>query len=89
MSLTTIARTAVMLLCLLVFAGCERKAGQTGQAGKTGQTDQTAAESEQVKTPAEYKAEADKQITQDNMSSELDSIEKEIDSDAAAAPTTP
>ncbi|MEN6337095.1 MAG: hypothetical protein ABFE01_22790 [Phycisphaerales bacterium] len=81
-----------MLLCLLVFAGCERKAGQTGQAGKTGQTDQTdqtAAESEQVKTPAEYKAEADKQITQDNMSSELDSLEKEIDSDAAAAPTTP
>jgi hypothetical protein len=81
MSLSTIARTVVMLLCLLVFAGCERKAGPTGQTSQKEQT--PAAETEQVKAPAEYKADADKQITQENMSSELDSLEKEIDADAA------
>lgn len=83
MSLSTIAKTVVMLLCLLVFAGCERKADQTGPSDQAGQT---AAETEEVKAPAEYKAEADKQITQENMSSELDSLEKEIDADATAAP---
>jgi len=68
-----------MLMCFLITTGCDRKADQKGQT--------PAAETEQVKTSAEYKAEADKEITEQNMDSELDSIEKEIDADAAA--TTP
>jgi len=74
MSLRSVARTIVLLTCLLNIAGCDRQTNQTGSAP---------AETEQVKTAEEYKAEADKQITEENMTSELDSLEKEIAADAA------
>lgn len=77
MSLRSIARTIVLLMCLMIIAGCDRQ---------TNQADSSPAETEQVKTAAEYKAEAEQQITEENMTSELDSLEKEIDADAATAP---
>lgn len=77
MLLRAVARTIVLLMCLMIIAGCDRQ---------TSQTDSSPAETEQVKTAAEYKAEADQQITEENMTSELDSLEKEIDADAATAP---
>lgn len=41
---------------------------------------------EPVKTADELKAEADKEITQENLASELDKMEAEIEADAAAEP---
>jgi len=38
---------------------------------------------ETPKTKAEFKAEADKEITEENMGDHLDSLEKEIDADTA------
>ncbi len=77
MSLRSVARTLVLLMCLMIITGCDRQ---------TSQTDSSPAETEQVKTAEEYKAEADQQITEENMTSELDSLEKEIDADAATSP---
>ncbi len=37
---------------------------------------------EQTKTAAEYKAEADKEITEENMSAELDQLEQNIEQEA-------
>lgn len=54
-------------MCLMIIAGCDRQ---------TSQTDSLPAETEQVKTAAEYKAEADQQITEENMTSELDRARK-------------
>jgi len=79
MSLRTVARTIVMLMCFLIAAGCDRKADQKGQT--------PAAETEQVKTSAEYKAEADKEITEQNMDQELDKLEKEVSAEADANQT--
>lgn len=39
---------------------------------------------ETPKTQAEFKDEADKEITEENMNEQLDSLEKEIDADTAA-----
>lgn len=39
---------------------------------------------EAVKTAAEFKAEAEKEITEENFESELERMEKEIEADAAA-----
>jgi len=60
----------VGILCVGVFGGCSKK------------TEQPPAQQEQVKTAAEYKAEADQEITEQNMDDELDKLEKDIDADA-------
>ena len=54
------------LVSLLCFVGC-KKSPETPP--------------ETAKTAEEYKAEAQKQITEDNMNSTLDSLEKEIKAD--------
>jgi len=53
----------VMLSCL-VTTGCKKKSSDT--------------ETEQVKTTAEYEAEAEQEIDSSNMAAELERIEKEV-----------
>ena len=59
----------VLLLSLSVGGGCKK------------QSDDTDIE---VKTDAEYKAEAEKEITEENMEDELSKLEESIDKDAVA-----
>jgi predicted small lipoprotein YifL len=73
MSFNALVKAVVVLLCLLVIAGCEPQ----GPAP---------AEQEQVKTAAEYKAEAEKEITEENMDQELAALEQAVDAEAAQTP---
>lgn len=57
-------------LCLLFVTGCAKKSQPP----------------EQTKTAAEYKAEADKEIKQENADQELDKLEKSITEEAAQEP---
>lgn len=76
MSLKTFVKVAVMLWCLVMIAGCKPKSQPQGSAP---------AEQEQVKTEAQYKAEAEKEVTAENANQELDSLEKEINAEDAQA----
>jgi hypothetical protein len=58
------------LLCFSLLSGCK------------GSSSESPAEQEAVKTEAEYKAEADKEINKDNMAEELDKIEKTMAQEA-------
>ena len=58
----------VTFVLLFGIAGCKKK------------TD----EAVQVKTPAEYKAKAEEEITEDNMEAELNKLEKELEADITA-----
>ncbi len=69
MSRTIIAICIAVMLSLLCATGCAKK--QTPPPT-------------QEKTAAEYKAEADKQITQENAPSELDKLQQDINKEAAA-----
>ena len=62
----------VLLLCLSVCGGCKK------------QSDETSADDAEVKTTAEYEAEAEKEITEENMEDELNKLEESIDQDSAA-----
>lgn len=73
MSFHAFVKASVVLLCLLIIAGCEPQ----GSAP---------AEQEQVKTASEYKAEAEKEITEANMEQELASLEQAIDAEATETP---
>lgn len=58
------------VLCLACLTGCKKDSSDT----------------ETVKTEAEYKAQADKEINTENMDEELAKIEKEVDQDLKEAP---
>jgi len=60
-------RWIVVMICILSVYGCARK---------------PAAQQEPTKTTAEYKAEADKQINEQNASQELAKLEQEVAADA-------
>lgn len=62
---------AVMVLAIAVIAGCKKETSPTVES------------TEPVKTAEEFKAEADKQITADNLDAELEKMEKDIESDLA------
>lgn len=64
----------IVMLCCLSLCGC------------ADHEQQTASQAEQTKTASEYKAEADEQITEENVSDELDKLEEEIDQEAAQQP---
>ena len=66
-----VAGLLVVMLCFVGLVGC----------GKT--SNEPAPAPEQTKTAAEYQAEADKEITEENMSDELDKLEQSIDEEAA------
>lgn len=62
---------AVMVLAIAVIAGCKKDTSPTVELN------------EPVKTAEEFKAEADRQITADNLDAELAKMEKEIEADLA------
>ncbi|HPC96684.1 MAG TPA: hypothetical protein PLU87_17190 [Sedimentisphaerales bacterium] len=49
-------------------------------------SNEPSAPAEQTKTAAEYKAEADKEITSENVEAELDKLEQEVDQEAGQEP---
>ena len=67
MSRLIVAMCVAVTLCLAFVTGCAKKSPPP----------------EQTKTAAEYKAEADKQITQENADKELDNLEKSIAEESA------
>lgn len=69
MSRTISAICIAVMLTLLCATGCAKKSQPPAP--------------EQTKTAAEYKAEADKQITQQNADAELSKIQQSVDADAA------
>lgn len=73
----TIISVVVGIFCIAILAGCSKKTEPTPAP----------APQEQTKTAAEYKAEADKQITEQNVDQELDKIEQEVSAEADANQT--
>ena len=61
---------ASLILCLTCLTGCREDSSDT----------------ETVKTEAEHKAQAEKEINAENMDEELEKIEKEIDRDLKEQP---
>ena len=61
----------VAMVCVLSMWGCAKK------------TTPPAAKQEPTKTAAEYKAEADKQINEQNASQELQKLEQSIDQESS------
>lgn len=74
-------------LCLVWMTGCAKK--QPAPARPPAPAPAPAPAQEQPKTEAEYKAEADKQITQQNAAQELDQLEKSVNEDAATEQAQP
>lgn len=74
MLLNRLIRWIVVLVCVLSVCGCSKKPASSS------------APSEPTKTPSEYKAEADKQITEQNASQELSKLEREVAADEANQP---
>jgi hypothetical protein len=66
MSPNTLVRWVAALVCVLGIWGCAKKAPAPRP----------------TKTAADYKAEADKQITEQNASQELDKLEQSINEEA-------
>ncbi len=65
-----LARWFVVMVLVLGIYGCEKK-------------NPPAPQEEPTKTAAEYKAEADKQINEQNAAQELSKLEQEVNADAA------
>lgn len=68
MRFNTLIRWIVVAVCLCGLCGCGGE---------------EPVQQEQTKTAAEYKAEAEKQITEENAEAELDKLEQSIDQEAA------
>jgi len=65
----------VAILCIGILGGCSKE------------KEPATVPEEPVKTAAEYKVEADKEITEQNMDQELDKLEKEVGAEADANQT--
>ena len=63
-----ILTASIGILLSFVIIGCKKKTQEPVQ----------------IKTEAEYQAEAEKEITDENMEAELDKLEKDVDADMAA-----
>ncbi|OHB68229.1 MAG: hypothetical protein A2Y77_01660 [Planctomycetes bacterium RBG_13_62_9] len=70
MRFNTLIRWLVVVACLWCVSGCPKETQQS-------------VPQEQTKTAAEYKAEAEKQITSENAEQEMDKLEQSIDAEAA------
>jgi predicted small lipoprotein YifL len=66
-----VAGWIAVALCLVCVAGCAKKSTPPTPPP------------EKTKTAAEYKAEADKQITQENADQELKKLEQSVDQETA------
>ena len=70
----TIVLIASLMLVALVLTGC----------GEDGKSEEGQAAQMPAKTVEQYRQEAEKEITAENVEDELTKLEKEIDADAAA-----
>ncbi len=64
----------IAILCLSYMGGCKKTSSETEN------------ELDVVKTEAEYKAEAEKEINEDNMAAELEKIERAMEQEAGQEP---
>ena len=64
---------AIVALAALALTGCKKESPKVPANPPT-------------KTAEEYKAEADKQITAENLDAEMDKLEKEVDTEAGTEP---
>jgi len=64
----------VAILCISYTGGCKKTSSET------------VAQQDVVKTEAEYKAEAEKEISEDNMAAELEKIERAMEQEAGQEP---
>jgi len=71
MSRMIVAACIAVTLCILCVTGCAKKSQPPAPAP------------EQTKSAAEYKAEAEKEIKDENASAELDKLQQSIDTEAA------
>jgi 4-hydroxy-3-methylbut-2-en-1-yl diphosphate synthase IspG/GcpE len=69
-----LVRWIVVMVCVLSAYGCAKKSNSP------------AAQQEPTKTAAQYKAEADKQINEQNASQELAKLEQEVAAEEANQP---
>jgi hypothetical protein len=71
---------AVVVVVMLAMAGfgCRKKPAQTAPPASPSQTVQQAPSQTPAKSPADFNEAAKKEITTDNMQTELDKIEKDI-----------
>lgn len=70
----TLARATVVSLFVLIVAGCDRQPAAPS------------VQEEPVMTAAEYRALAEREITEENMDAELEALEKAIEAEAAQIP---
>jgi hypothetical protein len=70
----TLVRWIVVVVCVLGLYGCSKKPASS------------TAPSEPTKTAAQYKAEAEKQINEQNASQELSKLEQEVAAEEANQP---
>jgi hypothetical protein len=75
-------RWTVAIVCIFSLCGCEKKQSPAPPAQPGATPAASAPAGETTKTEAEYKAEADKQITDKNASDELKKLEQEVGADA-------
>ena len=66
MSRKTLIVIIAVLMIAAVFPGCKKEADESGDV---------------VKTAAEYKTQAEKEINADNMADELEKIEKSVEAE--------
>jgi hypothetical protein len=71
--LVMVAVGAIMAFCV---SGCKKSSDESGAGGEV----------EAPKTMADYEAEAEKEITEENMAEELERIEKEIEAESRLQP---
>ena len=64
----------IAILCISYMGGCKKTSSETE------------AQQDVVKTEAEYKAEAEKEINEDNMAAELEKIERAMEQEAGQEP---
>jgi len=76
MSRKLIAVIVVMML-VIIAAGCKKAPKQQSAEGTQGA--QSTGQKTEVNTPADYNAQAKKEINSENMQAELDKIEKELE----------
>ncbi len=62
------------ILCISYMGGCKKTSSET------------VTQQDVVKTEAEYKAEAEKEISEENMAAELEKIEKAMEQEASQEP---
>jgi PBP1b-binding outer membrane lipoprotein LpoB len=75
----------VVVMLAMVGSGCRKKPAQTVPPKPPSQTAQQEPSKTPAKSPADYNEAAKKEITSENMQTELDKIEKDIQREGGGA----